>query len=105
MDHVIARKHRGRTVSGNLAFSCARCNNNKGSDLAAIDPLTGAIFLLFNPRAQKWRDHFVFEDAKIIGLTGTGRATVELLRLNDDIIVAQRRVLMEAGTYPPPEFT
>lgn len=105
VDHVIALKHGGRTVSRNLAFSCARCNNNKGSDLASIDPLTGAIFLLFNPRAQKWRDHFAFEGAKIVGLTGTGRATVELLRLNDAIRVAQRKVLMDAGLYPPPEFT
>lgn len=103
-DHVIALKHRGETVGTNLALACARCNNNKGSDLASPDPLTAEIALLFNPRTQQWRDHFAFDGARIVGLTATARATVELLRLNDPITVEQRQVLMDGGLYPPPEF-
>ena len=58
LDHVIARKHRGRTDAANLAFACFRCNSHKGPNLAGIDPRTGALVRLFNPRADRWREHF-----------------------------------------------
>ena len=103
-DHIIARKHRGRTSSDNLAFACARCNNHKGPDLASADPLTGEIVLLFNPRTDNWGNHFAVANAHIIGLTAIGRATVELLHFNDPLRVEQRRVLIAAGQYPPPEY-
>ena len=47
VDHVIAIKHRGQTVSENLALACALCNNAKGSDIASIDPVTDMIAPLF----------------------------------------------------------
>lgn len=50
LDHLIPLKHGGQTVSDNLALACLECNRYKGSDLAAIDPLTGQITSLFNPR-------------------------------------------------------
>ena len=103
-DHITALKHRGRTSSENLALACARCNNHKGSDLASADPLTGEIVLLFNPRTDNWRDHFTFAKAHIIGLTATGRATVELLRFNDPLRLEQRQVLTADGQYPPAEY-
>lgn len=103
-DHVIALKHRGRTSSENLAMACARCNSHKGSDLSSADPLTGAIVLLFNPRTDNWRDHFAFANAHIVGLTATGRATVELLQMNDPLRMAHRQSLIAAGQYPPPEY-
>jgi 5-methylcytosine-specific restriction endonuclease McrA len=56
-DHVIAEKHGGPTSSENLAYSCFNCNRFKGSDLASVDPQTGKIVLLFNPREQKWKRH------------------------------------------------
>jgi hypothetical protein len=33
IEHIIARKHRGRTVAGNLAWSCVYCNGYKGPNL------------------------------------------------------------------------
>jgi hypothetical protein len=39
--------------------------------------------LLFHPRTDKWTDHFKFQDAEIVGLTPTGRATLRLLKFND----------------------
>lgn len=30
IDHVIPRKHRGRTIAANLALSCFYCNSYKG---------------------------------------------------------------------------
>lgn len=102
IDHVIALKHNGRTVKENLALACVICNGNKGSDLASIDPMSGEIVPLFNPRTQNWDDHFELSGAQIIGRTAIGRATVSLLRLNDDERLSYRQSLIDAGRYPSP---
>lgn len=101
IDHLIAVKHGGLTVSENLALACLKCNRHKGSDLTTIDPVDGAIVLLFNPRTQNWSEHFLLDGVRIVGLTPAGRATVRLLRMNDRTRLAQRRRLMAAGRYPP----
>lgn len=49
----------------------------------AIDPAEREIVLLFNPRRDSWFDHFLYQDAYVMGLTPTGRATVSLLEMND----------------------
>jgi hypothetical protein len=100
IDHVIALKHGGRTVKENLALACVICNGAKGSDLATIDPLSGEIVPLFNPRTQSWGDHFELSRAQIIGRTAIGRATVALLRLNDDERLGYRQNLIDAERYP-----
>lgn len=96
-DHVIAEKHGGLTDFDNLACSCALCNNRKGSDIASVDPETGQIVPLFNPRLEQWQRHFQLIDGLIAPLTPVGRATVRLLQLNRTEQVAQRRLLLKAG--------
>ena len=102
IDHVIAVKHGGQTVSENLAYACAECNLYKGTDFATIDPATGAIVPLFNPRTQAWHEHFEFNGAWITGLTVMGRVTIELLHLNGDARLLERETLIADGHYPPP---
>ena len=58
VDHVIALKHGGESTEDNLVIACLPCNRHKGSDLTSIDPLTGSITPLFNPRTQIWLEHF-----------------------------------------------
>jgi hypothetical protein len=82
IDHVVARQHAGDDTHGNLALACDRCNLFKGSNLASVDPASGTIVPLFNPRNHEWSAHFHFEGARIIGLTPAGRATVRLLAMN-----------------------
>lgn len=94
IDHVIARKHGGATVAGNLALSCFYCNSFKGSDLAGLDPATGKLIRLFHPRRHRWPWHFRWEGAVLIGRTAIGRATVRLLRINDARAVALRESLI-----------
>ena len=60
-DHIIATKHGGKTNAENLALACFDCNRFKGSDVASIDPLRGELTPLFNPRTQKWDEHFTIE--------------------------------------------
>ena len=100
MDHIIAVRHGGQTISVNLACACALCNHFKGTDFATIDPASGVVMMLFNPRTQQWRDHFVLEGARIAGLTPTGQATVDLLHLNDDARLLEREVLIAESRYP-----
>lgn len=99
-DHIIAEKHGGATSYENLAWACFDCNRCKGSDIASKDPLTGKLVPLFDPRTQKWRDHFEHREGEIRGLTAIGRATEKLLRFNLPKRVEVREILAEAGRYP-----
>jgi HNH endonuclease len=95
VDHVIARKHGGKTVLENLALSCLPCNRHKGSDLTSIDPQTGEITRLFNPRLDVWTEHFSLEDGRIISLTPIARTTVFLLQFNTPTAILSRQLLGE----------
>jgi hypothetical protein len=50
------------------------------------------------------QDHFCWNDnhTQIIGLTPTGRATVEALKMNRPGLVNMRQVLYLVGKHPPP---
>ena len=66
-----------------------------------IDPQTGAATRLFNPRQQVWNNHFLLNsDGWLSGKTPEGRATVVVLRMNDDERVEQRQGEMLLGNYP-----
>jgi|ERR1043165_1150626 hypothetical protein len=97
LDHIIARKHGGATELGNLALCCVACNQHKGSNLSGIDPQTSAIIPLFNPRRERWDEHFRYEGAILIGLTSTGRATVAALSINIPRRIIARRALLKEG--------
>lgn len=100
IDHVIPIAHGGLSDETNLALSCARCNLHKGSNLSAIDPISGRVVPLFNPRRQRWQIHFELEGVTIVGRTATGRASVRFLRLNESAFVAERIRLQAIGRYP-----
>jgi HNH endonuclease len=100
VDHSIALKHGGQTQADNLAVACLPCNRSKGSDLTTFDPLSNAIVSLFNPRQHTWSEHFLLEDAMLVGLTPIGRATVVLLKLNASTRLLHRRTLIAQGRYP-----
>ena len=103
IEHVTPAARGGTNAPENLAFSCQGCNNHKYAAVEATDPASGATVPLFHPRRERWRDHFAWSDdlTVIIGLTPTGRATVEKLRLNRDGVVNLRRMLRAAGVHPP----
>jgi 5-methylcytosine-specific restriction endonuclease McrA len=82
IEHIIAEKHNGITEAENLALSCPCCNRFKGTDLGSIDPATKQLTPFFNPRLQKWSDHFRLEAGTIIPLTPEGRVTAKILQFN-----------------------
>jgi len=102
VDHVIAQKHGGQTSADNLALSCTLCNRYKGSDLASIDPETGQVIPLFNPRRENWSDHFEVIQGEIIAKTTIGKVTIRLLQLNRPEQVLERQILQNAGLLSKP---
>jgi hypothetical protein len=84
IEHVIPKQHGGTDNLANLALACHHCNTHKGPNLAGIDPNTGKMEPLFNPRMQRWEDHFEMREVWVAGLTPTGRTTVRVLEMNSD---------------------
>src|SRR3954454_4227001 len=99
IDHIIARKHRGRTTAGNLAESCYYCNAYKGPNLTGRDPATGKVTRLYHPRRHKWAYHFRFEGTALVGRTAIGRTTIEVLRMNHPQLVALRQILIAGRMF------
>jgi hypothetical protein len=99
VDHIIALKHRGKDTLDNLAWSCAHCNLNKGSDIASYDEDTGGLTPLFNPRIHNWNEHFEALDGLVLGLTPIGRVTVHILQMNEPLWLDNRRLLIELGLW------
>ena len=101
IDHILAIKHGGTDGNDNLCLSCYECNSYKGSNVAALDPMTGDAAKLYHPRQQTWDDHFeIHLDATIAGKTPEGRTTVAVLRFNDDERILQRHGEITVGEYP-----
>jgi hypothetical protein len=65
--------------------------------VGSFDPQTGELVRFFNPRRDRWTDHFALEFGVIRGLTAEGRVTATILRLNDADRVAERRRLRASG--------
>ena len=104
LEHIIPRSQGGSTSLDNLALACQGCNNHKYNKIKSDDPVTNQLVELFHPRIQRWPDHFTWDERfeRIIGLTGTGRATVEALQLNRLELINLRRLLYAAGEHPLP---
>lgn len=102
MDHVISRKHGGKTDQANLALSCARCNRAKGSDIGSMVCVGAQFSRLFNPRTDRWDEHLKLDGARLVGRTIIGEVTIKLLRLNDEDRIMERMLLQRLGEYPAP---
>jgi hypothetical protein len=83
IEHIVAKQHGGGDTIDNLALACHRCNLRKGPNLTAVDPFSTKLVSLFHPRRDRWDEHFLFEGGWIRGITPVGRATVQLLSMND----------------------
>jgi HNH endonuclease len=102
VEHIVPRSRGGTSDLANFALACQGCNNRKYTGIEAIDPITGEAVPLYHPRQQRWADHFAWnqEYTLVLGLTPTGRATVERLQLNRVGVVNLRRTLRAVGEHP-----
>lgn len=103
VEHVFPRSRGGKATARNLALACQGCNNHKYNKTRGTDSITGQESRLFNPRRDRWHEHFTWSEdcTTIIGLSPVGRATVEGLRLNRPGLLELRRVLFAVGEHPP----
>lgn len=102
IDHVISEKHGGATTENNLAYSCTPCNQAKGSDVGSIDRTTGEIVRLFNPRMDRWSDHFAMMGGRIDAISRIGEVTVRIMRFNLPERIEERFLLRRMGRYLSP---
>ncbi len=107
VEHIHPKKLGGTDSLSNLAWSCGNCNSHKAVAIQALDPATLLMTPLFHPRNQKWHDHFMWseDELNIIGITLTGRATIERLQMNRQEAVNLRKLLIPAGLHPPDDTT
>jgi len=101
IDHIIACKHDGESISSNLALSCYYCNSFKGSNIASFDPRTRKLTRLFHPRRDSWSRHFRWDGPMLIGRTAVGRTTIKVLQINLEMRVAHRQALLDAEFFAP----
>lgn len=103
IEHILPKVKKGTDEIENLALACQTCNNFKYIKTEAIDPLTGLNVSLYNPRKDVWEEHFSWSSdfTEIIGLSPTGRATIEILKLNRKGVRNLRSALYFVGKHPP----
>lgn len=99
IEHIIALKHHGLTISENLAYACPICNASKGTDIGTVLEGSDVLVPFFNPRKHHWPDHFELVNGKILSTTDIGAATVKILEFNTIERILERIELMKAGVY------
>jgi hypothetical protein len=99
VDHIISLKHGGSSELHNLAYACATCNRAKGSDVGSIST-SGEFTRFFNPRRDRWAEHFRLEGATIHPLTLIGEVTMHIFGFNDSIRLHEREEMIRFSKYP-----
>jgi len=82
IEHIVARQHGGSDRLDNLALACDRCNLKKGPNLSGLDPV-GDTRAFVSSKTRRLGRTLSVSGAYIEGLTPTGRATVQVLDMND----------------------
>jgi hypothetical protein len=102
VDHIVPLNAGGATVLDNLCLACPACNRHKATRRSVPDPETGQSVPLYHPRQQEWSVHFAWSEdtTQIVGLTPTGRATIEALQMNRPRMVRLRSLWMKMGCHP-----
>lgn len=100
VDHIISLKHGGSSEPDNLAYACGFCNRQKGSDVGSVSSRTGEFSRFYNPRVDRWIEHFRPEGDSIAPLTVVREVTARILQFNAGERLLERRLLRAAGRYP-----
>lgn len=109
IEHIIPISRGGNSSEENLWLSCSICNRHKSDRTSGTDPESRDVVVpLFNPRKQIWSEHFRWsaDGLKVIGISSTGRATVDVLLLDGDPeAILVRCYWVAAGWHPPRDET
>ena len=100
IDHVISLKHGGPNTEDNLAYACVFCNRYKGSDVGSMIWEMQEFVRFYNPRLDRWSEHFQLEAMTILGVSSIGNVTARILGFNDRERLSERQILIDRGRYP-----
>jgi 5-methylcytosine-specific restriction endonuclease McrA len=96
VDHILSRKHDGKTLLENLAYACPDCNRYKGSDLGTYLDDSYQFTRFFHPRLDDWAFHFeTQESGLIIDKTAIGLATIKIFGINHPDRIIERKLLWQ----------
>jgi len=101
VEHVVPRSLGGSSDLDNLAWSCPGCNLRKAGRIGLLDPDMNQRVPVFNPRSQRWHDHFEWREFEIAPLTAIGRATCSAFEFNSLRRIRIREAEMMFGLFPP----
>ncbi|MFH1924635.1 MAG: HNH endonuclease signature motif containing protein [Planctomycetota bacterium] len=101
VEHVVPRSQGGASNLENLAWACPGCNLCKSNRVEVPDPETGQLVPLFNPRRDRWRDHFQWKDYRLVPRSPIGRATTVALDLNHPRRIRIRQAEARFDLFPP----
>jgi hypothetical protein len=76
------------------------CNQAKGSDVGSIHWQSGEFVRFFNPRSDRWPDHFKLVENRIETITIIGDVTARILGFNWPERLFERQTLQEINRYP-----
>ena len=98
IDHIHPKSRGGKTSLDNLACPCTNCSLHKSNRTTAVDPVTGDESTLYHPLVNDWKQHFVLQaDGTCTGRTPTGRATIEVLQMNNYLPRLARAMQIQLG--------
>jgi HNH endonuclease len=102
IEHITPIRLGGTNELGNLAWSCDGCNTHKWGHIEWVDSQTSNKVPLFNPRQDIWKNHFQWSDdfTLILGISTSGRATIDLLKMNRLGLINIRKALIAYGVFP-----
>ena len=101
IDHCIPINKGGAAEVNNLALACPHCDRQKWDSTHGRDLISNQNAPIFRPRIESWNNHFCFEGFVVVGISPTGRVTVELLKLNHPPKVRIRQIEETLGLFPP----
>ncbi len=106
-DHILPVSKGGETSFENLCLACRSCNEFKSDITEAADPVTDEIVPLYNPRTERWTEHFYWSEdgTKIEAKTAIARVTIFTLRMNNSVIKAARLRWTIALWHPPSDIS
>ncbi|MEH2397066.1 HNH endonuclease signature motif containing protein [Nostoc sp.] len=102
VEHIIPLSRQGENDEANLALACRSCNLRKGTRISGIVPASNTEVTFFHPRQDKWSEHFQVDtqSGKIIGITSSGKVTIEYLEMNSTSQVAARQLWIRLSLFP-----
>ncbi|MGE0084470.1 MAG: HNH endonuclease [Desulfococcaceae bacterium] len=101
-DHIISLKHGGKSEADNLAYPYSFCNRHKGSDIGSVIIGSNEFIRFYNPRKDRWTDHFQLDGSVIRPLTKIGEVTCRIFLFNSPERIMERESLIDICRYPAP---